>query len=165
MSGTTSNRYGFLLGYCAVSFILLVLGGWLTYLGLGDWYYELNFPQFQPPSWLFTVAWAVVLTGLALGTWLITSRAEENVSAVLLALILYGAQCILNAGWSLLFFPMQRPDIALWELLVFDIVLLLMVYTYGRVSKLAALLLAPYGIWLALSTAINLWIVSHNTFA
>ena len=164
MNRTNSKRYRFLLGYSAVSLLLLILGGWLTSLGLGDWYYELEFPPFQPPSWLFTVAWVVVLTGLAFSTWFITRRAEENLSAAMPALMLYGAQCILNAGWSLLFFTLQRPDIALLELLVFDIILLAMVWMYGRISKAAALLLLPYVIWLVLSTAINGWIVAHNTF-
>lgn len=46
----------------AISLILLLLGGSLTYLGLGPWYYRLGFPPFQPPFWLFTPAWLVVLS-------------------------------------------------------------------------------------------------------
>ena len=66
---------------------------------------------------------------------------------------------MLNVGWSLLFFTMQRPDMALWEILVLDAVVLGMVWTYSRVSKLAALLLLPYATWLVLSTMINIWIL------
>lgn len=83
---------------------------------------------------------------------------------MLLALALYGGQYVLNAGWSLLFFTMQRPDIALWELAVLDAVLFGMMWTYSRVSIMSALLLLPYAAWLLLSTAINNWIVMHNTF-
>lgn len=164
MNTITSKKLGFLAGYSLVSLILLVLGGWLTYLGLGDWYYDLDFPPFQPPSWLFTTAWIVVLSCLAVSTWIITRRASENMATVMVALMLYGAQCILNAGWSLLFFTMERPDIALWELYVLDAALLGMVWTYARVSIWSALLLLPYVLWLIISTAINIWIVVHNSF-
>jgi len=157
------SQISFLL-YSVVSVILLALGGWLTYIGLGDWYYELDFPPFQPASWIFTPAWVIVLSCLAISTWLVTGRVQDNVHAVLLGLALYGSQCVLNAGWSLLFFTMQRPDIALWELVVLDVVLLAMIWTYSRVSKMSALLLLPYLAWLLLSTGINGWIVAHNTF-
>jgi tryptophan-rich sensory protein len=150
--------------YVVISIILLALGGWLTYIGLGNWYYALDFPPFQPPAWLFTPAWVIVLSCLALSTWLVTDKVMDNVHAVLLALALYGGQCVLNAGWSLLFFTMQRPDIALWELAALDAVLIGMMWTYSRVSIISALLLLPYAAWLLLSTAINNWIVMHNTF-
>jgi benzodiazapine receptor len=153
------------LFFALVSVGLLLLGGWLTYLGLDEWYYQLDFPPFQPPPWLFTPVWVVVLTCLAPATWLVARKVEVQGPLVMAALMLYGAQVVLNGGWSLLFFTMQRPDIALWELYILDGVVLSMAYTYGRVSRTAALLLIPYLVWLALSTAINLWIVQHNTFA
>lgn len=164
MKLTASISYPLLAVLSALSIILLLLGGWLTYAGLGAWYYELDFPPFQPPPWLFTPAWVIVLSCLALSTWLVVIRLNDHSGSVAFALALYGAQLVLNAGWSLLFFTVQRPDIALWELIVLDSVLLAMVLAYGRVSKLAALLLTPYIIWLALSTAINSWIVKYNSF-
>ena len=158
------RKLSYLVGYSGISVILLFLGGWLTYLGLGDWYYSLDFPPYQPPSWVFTPAWVIVLSCLAVSTWLVVCKAEENLQSALSALTLYGAQCVLNVGWSLLFFTMQRPDIALWELVALDATLLGMMLTYGRASRWAALLLLPYAGWLILSTAINIWIVMHNDF-
>lgn len=154
----------YLAGYSGISLILLFLGGWLTYLGLGDWYYSLDFPPYQPPSWVFTPAWVIVLGCLAVSTWLVACNAEKELHSALSALTLYGAQCVLNVGWSLLFFTLQRPDFALWEIVALDATLLGMLWFYGRTSRLAALLLLPYIGWLILSTAINIWIVTHNTF-
>jgi tryptophan-rich sensory protein len=164
MKTAASKSFMLLVVFSTLSLILLLLGGWLTYAGLGSWYYELDFPPFQPPQWLFTPAWVIVLSCLALSTWLVATRVNDQAGAVAFALALYGAQFALNAGWSLLFFTVQRPDIALWELIVLDNVLLAMVLAYGWVSKWAALLLTPYIIWLVLSTAINVWIAQHNTF-
>ncbi|MDJ0624542.1 MAG: TspO/MBR family protein [Desulfocapsaceae bacterium] len=153
-----------LSGTSIVSFTLLILGGWLTFLGLGDWYYELNFPPFQPPAWVFTPAWIIVLTCLALSTWLVIRRLHDYPGFVAFGLMIYGARCVFNAVWSLLFFTVQRPDLALWEILIFDVFLVIMVWAYAKVSKLAAILLAPYLVWLSLSTAINIYIVQHNNF-
>ena len=128
------------------------------------WYQQLNFPPFQPPPGLFTPAWILVLSCLAVATWLIADQVDDYAGSVALALSLYGAQFVLNAGWSLLFFTVQRPDIAFWELIILDIVLLAMFLIYSRVSRWAALLLIPYISWLVLSTLINGWIVQNNTF-
>jgi tRNA(Arg) A34 adenosine deaminase TadA/tryptophan-rich sensory protein len=158
----SAKRYDILALAACLSLTLLLLGGWLTYLGLGPWYYELDFPPFQPPAWVFTPAWTVVLSLLAWATWCV-SRQESQTRGVGLALALYGAQCVLNAGWSLLFFTLQRPDVALWALLVLDVTLLLMIVAYARIAKTAGLLLLPYFAWLLFSTAINGWIVQFNT--
>jgi tryptophan-rich sensory protein len=157
----SQNRYDLLVGYGTVSITLFLLGGWFTYLGVGPWYEELDFAPFQPPPWLFTPAWTVVLSLLAWSTWKV-ARADGQRRGVGLALALYEAHCVLNAGWSLLFFTLRRPDIALCELPVLDATLALMTLAYARVSRPAAWFLAPYLAWLLLATAINGWIVQFN---
>ncbi|MEM7315695.1 MAG: TspO/MBR family protein [Planctomycetota bacterium] len=151
-----------MVGFSTISLALLFIDGWLTYLGLGPWYYQLNFPPYQPPSWLFTPVWTVVLTLLAISTWLVARKAEPNPPAATLAFVAYGAQCVLNVGWSLIFFTLRRPDIALWNLIVLDVILLIMVISYRKVSKLAGNLVIPYFVWLLFATAINIWIVVDN---
>lgn len=164
MNNAATKQYKLLFVFSLLSLILLLVGGWLTYAGLGDWYYELDFPPFQPPPGLFTPAWIIVLSCLALSTWLIAAHVDDYARDVAFAMTLYGAQFVLNAGWTLLFFTVQRPDIAFWELIILDGILIAMVLTYSRLSKWAALLLTPYIIWLVLSTFINGWIIQHNTF-
>ncbi len=156
-----SSTVGLFAIFGFVSLVLLFLGGWLTYLGLGPWYQQLNFPPFQPPGWVFTPVWLVVLFLLAWATWDVARRGNDDGSKVW-AMALYGAQCVLNVGWSLLFFTLRRPDVALQELIVLDLTLLGMIYAYSRVSRRAGWLLVPYLLWLLLSTAINGWIVQFN---
>ena len=88
----TPRRYDILAVCVSVSVVLLGLGGWLTYLGLGPWYEQLQFPPFQPPAWVFTPTWTVVLTFLAVATWLVAREGESRNMSV--ALGLYGAQCV-----------------------------------------------------------------------
>lgn len=152
-----------LLKWLSVSLAVLLLGGWLTSFGLGDWYKSLRFPPFQPPAWLFSPAWTIILTLLAIATWKITDGiADKKPVRLAWPLTLYAAQIVLNSGWSLLFFAMRRPDFALWEILVLDLVLLAMIVFYWRISKVAGLMMVPYFAWLVFATAINWWIVSNN---
>ena len=152
-----------LLTWLGASLTLLLFGGWLTSFGLDDWYKSLKFPPFQPPGWAFSPAWTLILTLLAIATWKITGVAEKrNTANLTIALVLYGIQIALNCGWSLLFFTLKRPDIAMWEIIALDIVLALMIITYWRISKSAGLMLVPYFAWLLFATAINVWIVNNN---
>lgn len=153
-----------LVSALAVSFVslaLLVVGGWLTSLGLGPWYRGLDFPPFQRPGWVFSPVWAVVFALLARSTWLVLQSDGSRISLAF-ALGLYGAQCVLNLGWSLLFFALKRPDAALWELLVVDATVAAMVIVYARSSRPAAALMLPYLGWVSFATAINAWIVKYN---
>ena len=147
-----ASRYALLCIFSAISLAMLLIGGWLTSLGLGDWYYQLDFPPFQPPAWVFTPAWTLVLSMLAIATWRTARSAHEF---TWIALSLYGAQCVLNVGWSLLFFTLRRPDVALVELAILDATLALMVYAYWKIDRIAGLLIVPYLFWLIFATAIN----------
>ncbi|MEM8670376.1 MAG: TspO/MBR family protein [Planctomycetota bacterium] len=145
------------------SFLLLALGGWLTSLGLGEWYDELDFPPYQPPGWAFTPAWVAILSLLAWATLRISRSGGAEIARELpIAYFLYGVQFALNVGWSLLFFALRRPDAALWEIIVLDCVLLGMIFTYRRIDRAAGWMLVPYFAWLLFATAINAWIAIHN---
>ncbi len=152
------SRHQVLVAASSVSILLLAVGGWLTSIGMGPWYEALEFPPFQPPAWVFSPAWIVVLALLAVATWT-ASRARRSEAQIF---ALYGAQCVLNVGWSLLFFTLARPDAALIWLFALDATVLLMILAYSRASRAAGLMLAPYLAWLLFATAINGWIVTHN---
>ena len=141
-----------------LSVVTLGLGGWLTSLGFGPWYDQLEKPWFQPPGWVFSPVWTLLFVLLAVSTWQV---AREGAVARP-ALALYALQLVLNLGWSLLFFTLHRPLAALVEILVLDAVVLAMVFVYGRVRRSAGWMLVPYAVWLGLATSINVWIVRHN---
>lgn len=148
--------------FAAISVLLLAVGGWLTSLGLGEWYRELTFPPFQPPAWAFTPAWITIFALLTFATHRVATAYPRQPAAVRSALVLYALQCVLNIGWSLLFFAWARPDWALWEILALDVVLVAMTVAYWRVSARAGAMLVPYVLWLGLATAINAWIVQAH---
>ena len=151
------SRRGLVL-YAVLSFGALGVGGWLTSMGFGPWYDELQKPPFQPPGWVFSPVWTTLFALLAYATWRVSLRGERARRA----LGLYGIQLVLNVGWSLLFFALHRPAWALVDILLLEAVVIAMVFAYGRLHRPSGWCLVPYAVWLALATAINVWIVVHN---
>ena len=76
--------------------------------------------------------------------------------------ILFGIQLILNALWSFLFFGLKTPIYGLIDILFLDIVVAMTIIYAYRVSKYAAILLAPYMVWITFATLLNFEIVLLN---
>lgn len=157
--GTGASRQLQLTGLLCASLIMLAMGGWLTSLGLGPWYDALKIPPWQPPGWVFTPIWIMVLTLLAIATWLAIPSQRISQPALI---VIYTKQFILNIAWSLLFFALQSPTAALVDIVALDLVVLTLNILYFRASAVAGLLITPYTIWLGFATAINVWIVLNN---
>ena len=143
--------------FALLSIATLGLGGWLTSLGFGTWYDELPKPPFQPPGWVFSPVWTTLFVLLAVATWRVASHGARASTA----LYAYGVQLVLNVLWSLLFFTLHRPDRALVDIVLLDLVVVTMVVLYGRLDRAAAWMIVPYAVWLGLATAINAWIVLY----
>ena len=153
-----SSRRDLLALFALLSLMTLALGGWLTSLGFGPWYDELQKPPFQPPGWLFSPVWTLLFTLLAIATWRIARKGSIARSA----LQLYGLQLVLNVLWSLFFFTLHKPAWALVDIALLDTIVVAMVILYRRVDPLSGWLLVPYAVWLGLATAINTWVVIYN---
>jgi tryptophan-rich sensory protein len=77
-------------------------------------------------------------------------------------LVIYGVQLVFNAGWSALFFGAKRMDLAFVDaLLMLTAIAATMVAFYTH-SPEAALLLAPYLLWVGFAAALNYNIMRRN---
>jgi tryptophan-rich sensory protein len=75
---------------------------------------------------------------------------------------IFGIQLILNAFWSFLFFGLKSHLYGLIDILFLDLaVAMTIIYAY-RVSKYAAVLLAPYMAWIIFATILNFEIAILN---
>ena len=142
---------------------IVVLGFASGWLGASDsqnpWFAALHKPVFEPPGWLFPVAWTVlyVLLGIALG-WLIEARNRRRP----LALTLFTGQMVLNLAWAPLFFRLHQIGPALAVILVMIALTLATMLVAWRVRAGAALLMAPYLAWLCFAAALNAAILQLN---
>jgi tryptophan-rich sensory protein len=78
----------------------------------------------------------------------------------------FGFQLLLNALWSIVFFGLKSPFYALWVIIALLIMLILTIKWFKVVSKLAAILLIPYLLWVCFATLLNykIWELNCRTY-
>jgi tryptophan-rich sensory protein len=120
----------------------------------GPWYDGLAKPSWNPPKWLFPVAWTVLFGMIATAGW-VAWRAAEGFAGAPWAFAFYFVQLALNAGWSALFFGMKRMDLAFAEVGLLFLAILATVIGFFAVSATAGWLMVPYLLWVAFAARLN----------
>ena len=149
-----------LLAWMVLVFAVAGLGGWATSLSVGDWYPTLTRPPLNPPDAVFGPVWSVLFGLMGLAAWHVWRRV--GLTGAPMALGLFLAQLALNLGWSVLFFGMQRPDLALVEILILWPLILATLIAFWRIDRIAGALLVPYLLWVAFAIYLNAGIVWLN---
>ncbi|NDC58056.1 MAG: tryptophan-rich sensory protein [Alphaproteobacteria bacterium] len=125
----------------------------------GAWYAALRKPSWTPPNWAFPVVWSVLFTAMAVSAWLVWETAG---AAALPALALYGAHLAVNAVWSVLFFGLKRLDWAMVEVICLWLMIAAVIAAFAPLSLTAALLLAPYLLWVTIAATLNFALLRLN---
>ena len=74
----------------------------------------------------------------------------------------FAIQLLLNFLWSLFFFKMQSPLLALVDIFLLIAAIVVTIFLFGKVRMLAALLMIPYLAWVCFATYLNLGILRLN---
>ncbi len=148
-----------------IAVVLCLLIGFLssiaTKTSIDTWYQTLNKPSFTPPNWLFGPVWAVLYIMMGVAAGIVWSKGFYH-KWVKIALYHFGFQLLLNAAWSIFFFGLQNPLIALLDIIALFILLFFTIRWFKVVNKTAAYLLIPYIAWVAFATALNFGIWRLN---
>lgn len=136
-----------------------LLGKLLT--DLGPWYEKLLKPSFQPPNWLFGPVWTVIYILTAVSAYLLWTSNRPKWSR---ALSLYILSLLLNILWTLFFFKLHNPVMALGIILVLWAVLLNIVTTALRYNRLSSYLMIPHFLWVSFAGLINFCIARLNNY-
>ena len=144
-----------LIGFLTVCFAVAGLGSVITtaQTSPGGWFETLDKPFFSPPSWLFGPVWTVLYFLIALSGWLVWR--QGGFSGARVAMLLFFGQLALNFLWSVIFFGLQAPGLALVEIVILWINILLAALAFRPLSRLAAVLLLPYLAWVTFATVLN----------
>jgi translocator protein len=140
---------------------VLVAAAGMTITELGPWYKALKQPAWAPPDWAFGVIWTIIfsLTTIAgVSAW--RRVPDERAGEALIGMLAFNG--FLNLLWSFLFFKMQRPDWALFEVALLWLSILMLIMMTRRYAPAAALLFIPYLIWVTIAAALNYQIVMLN---
>lgn len=140
--------------FAALVFLAASIGGAFR---PDEWYYNLDKPSWTPPDWAFPVVWTILYIIMAYAAWRVW-----DLDGLGLAIIVWGIQLALNAGWSAVFFGIKNPELALAELVAFWLALALTIVLFAQVDTLAAVLMVPYIVWVTVAGALNLSIVRRR---
>ena len=142
-----------LLGWLLVVFVAAAVGAAAS-VDAPSFYAQLSKPTWAPPAGVFGPVWTVLYALMGVAAWLVW-RSPGPRSA---ALTLFGAQLGANALWSWLFFAWHRGALAAVEILVLLALIAAMIVAFWRISRLAALLLVPYLLWVSVASVLT-WVV------
>ena len=123
----------------------------------GDWYKALDKPSWTPPDWLFGPVWSALYLMIAVAGWLVWTTL--GMSGLL---VLWGANLILNAMWSWLFFGIRRMDLAFVDVVMMWLAIAAFIVLASATVPLAALLFVPYLVWVTIASALNLSVWRRN---
>lgn len=123
----------------------------------GEWYENLNRAPWNPPNWVFPVAWSFLYSCIAFVGFKLADSAEPKVY------YLWLVQLGLNAIWSWLFFGQQMTLIALIDIVfLLAVVCVLTLLLFKTKKCIEGYLMLPYAAWLGLAVSLNAYIVVYN---
>lgn len=117
------------------------------------WYRALRKPRWTPPDLAFPIAWGILYLLMAIAAWRVYMTEDAPLRNASLAV--YGAQLLANAAWSWLFFGRKRIAAALADIVLLLGLITLTIGLFAQVNTLAAWLMVPYWLWVALALALN----------
>jgi benzodiazapine receptor len=136
------------------------VGAIFTSAAIPDWYAGLNKPSFNPPNWLFGPVWTLLYLLMGVAVYLVWG--QKNSGGRNTALIFFAIQLGLNVLWSIIFFGLRSPAMALGEILVLALFIVLTIIKFFPISKVSAYLLIPYLLWVGFASILNFYIVKLN---
>ncbi len=131
-----------------------IIGSFFTVSSIPEWYSTLNKPGFSPPNWIFAPAWTSLYILMGISLYLVWVKHKVP--------FVFWIQLILNAVWSIIFFGMRNPTLALVNIAALWIAIILTIKAFYKINKISAYLLYPYLAWVSFATILNLEIVLLN---
>lgn len=145
----------------AVTYAIGYMSSWFADSGGAEWY-EKTKPAYTPPGIVFAVVWAILYFLLAVSLFL-TLRLKNTVGSRSLAIALYAVNLLLVFLWTPTFFRWRQFAAALAEIVGMLLITGVLIFTHLKHTKstLAAIVLAPYVLWLVFAFVLNLHFVTQ----
>lgn len=119
-------------------------------------------PEWAPPSSVFGPVWTVLYALMGIAAWLVWR--ERHTPGSRRALLLFGAQLVLNTLWSWLFFAWHLGAWSFAEILLLWALVAATLALFWRVRPLAGMLMLPYLAWLTFAAALcrTIWMMNPD---
>ncbi len=126
------------------------------------WFQNLVKPDIYPPPAAFGIVWSILYVMIGLSVALVASAWGAHGRKV--ALMLFIIHFAFNLAWTPVFFGMQNIVGGLIVIGLVDLTLLIVIWAFWKVRKLAAYLLIPYLAWVLFATALNYQFLAENPY-
>lgn len=113
-----------------------------------SWYITLNKPFYSPPNWVFGPVWTLLFLMMGIALYIVWNKKKNLYDKIF---YWFWVQLFLNLLWSIIFFGMERPGLALIEIIVLWIAIFKNIKSFGKTGKL----LYPYLAWVSFATLLN----------
>ncbi len=124
------------------------------------WYKSLIKPPLTPPDSYFPVAWSILYTLMGIAFFIVLLKPDSVDKLKAIGLFLF--QLILNFMWSYVFFKLQSPLLGMIDVVFLFLILLITMYYFFKVSKIAGFLMIPYLLQVIFAIYLNLGILILN---
>lgn len=139
-----------LIAWLLAAFAAAAVGA-VASIDAASFYAQLNKPAWAPPAWVFGPVWTALYALMGIAAWLVWRAPGPTKKA----LTLFGVQLAVNALWSWLFFAWHQGALAAVEVLVLLALIAATVAAFWPASRLAAMLMVPYFLWVSFASALT----------
>ena len=144
-----------------VSELAGVIGSVFTVPAIPTWYATLVKPALNPPGWIFGPVWTTLYLLMGVAAFLVWRKGLQQ-PQIKKALGIFAIQLTLNALWSIIFFGLHNPGIALAEIIMLWFAIIWTITAFFKISRPAAYLLLPYILWVSFAAYLNYAIWALN---
>ncbi len=120
-------------------------------------YSNLIKPPLTPPKILYPIAWSIIYLLLGISYYLYKKRNNDKTVD-----IVYYIGLIVNYLWTFIFFVFKLRLLAIFWIILLDILVILLAILYYKYEKKSALLLIPYILWIIFATYLTTGIYVLN---
>ena len=140
-------------------FIPLILGSIVGFLLMNsyDFYQTLNKPFFAPPNWIFPIVWSVLYLLMGISYYIVMNIDDNK-----LIKQVYNLQLFFNLLWPIVFFMFEQLLLSSIWIIGLDVLIIVMILFFSKISKKASFLQIPYLIWTLFATILNISIFILN---
>lgn len=140
-------------------FFPIILGSLVGFIINGSIdYNSLVKPALATPSWLFPVMWSILYLLMGI-SYYILKKDEEDLGIVS---VIYYIQLFVNLLWSFIFFMFKLRLLAVFWIILLDILVIVMLYLFFYKNKYSAYLNIPYLLWILFATYLTIGIYVLN---
>jgi len=135
-------------------YLIGFIGGQFTSMATASqWYLSIK-PSITPPDFVFPIVWNILFLLIAISLYLVWTKAKDKREKQEISLA-FGINLALNLLWSIFYFGMRSPFLALIELIFLIGSIKIMMKVTAKIYKPAYYLLLPYLLWVIFAAVLN----------